>query len=216
MKKSLVLGILGLATAAVTSYGQANIFLDNYVASSYNPVTYNGSKVTSTLFGGFTVGMYYDPVAGQDVTAAFNAAMAGDVSHTALPSALSSSLIAATGTGATAPILPAAPGYFSAPASFQIQASGNPSTFTLVVVAWAGGSSYATAAYRGYSQAVMISAAAPSVGNGGDVGLFFPMGTGPALTEVPMFSVYQVPEPTTLALGGLGGLALLFLRRKQS
>jgi hypothetical protein len=35
-------------------------------------------------------------------------------------------------------------------------------------------------------------------------------------TAIPGFTVQPVPEPTTLALAGLGGLSLLLLRRKQS
>lgn len=224
MKKSLVLGILGLTTAALSSYGQGNIFLDNYLASSYNPILVNGAKATPTItiWGPWgtpysysvTVGMYYDPIPGQNVTAAFNAAMATDPAGIADPSALNSALIPATGAGSTATILTSSPGYFTALGSFSIQPSGTPSTFTIVVVAWAGGSSYDSALIRGYSEAVQITAAAPSVPNGGDVGRFFPEGTFG--DEVPMIQIWLVPEPATFALAGLGGLALWLLRRKKT
>src|ERR1017187_6075214 len=66
MKKSLVLGILGLATAAVTSYGQGYITLDNYNGGPL--LTYgagvpangvSGALGSGGLNGSWTVGLYF-------------------------------------------------------------------------------------------------------------------------------------------------------------
>jgi hypothetical protein len=205
MKKSLVIGILGLAVGAVSSYGQGNIFLDNYLSS-----TYNGIFEAVILGGGlvptsFTAGIYYDTTANANITAS----VAADPTGTALPGSLNPSLVLATGPGSTAPFV--VPGYFSAGPAFNIQpGSLTPAqgSYTLMIVAY-NGSSYATSTIRGHSAAVYVLDAAPDIAYGGDLGTFF-------ATGVPMFSVASVPEPTTLALGALGGLGLLLFRRKQA
>ena len=207
MKKSLVLGILGLAAGAVSSYGQGNIYLDNYLSSTYNPI-YLGAGLGGSLAPvGFTVGLYYDHTANQDITGS----IAFDPTGYALPSQLNPALTVATGPGSTAPIV--LPGYFMATTSFLIQPSAAvpaQSSYTIMLVAYNGGSPD-TSTIRLHSVAVYIQDAAPSVAFGADIGYAFPAG-------VPMFTgALPIPEPGTLALAGLGGLGMLFaLRRKRA
>jgi hypothetical protein len=207
MKKSLVLGILGLAVGAVTGYGQGYIFLDNYLSSTYNPGCLSAELGGGLAPVGFTVGLYYDPIANANITSSVLA----DPTGIAIPTSLNAALVAATGPGSTAPILSFCPGYFSAGTSFLIQpdaATPAQSSYTIMLVAY-NGSSYATSTIRLHSVAVYIQDAAPSVAYGGDVGTFFPAG-------VPMIpGALPIPEPGTLALAGLGGLSLLLFRRRK-
>jgi hypothetical protein len=83
------------------------------------------------------------------------------------------------------------PGYVSGPISFQIQAYD--------------GADYATSIHRGQSSLFTLANGIATGAN--PVGEF-----GPALTP---FQVSTVPEPSTLALIGLGTGALLFLRRRK-
>ena len=41
-------------------------------------------------------------------------------------------------------------------------------------------------------------------------------GSGPVQPELTLMAITVVPEPTTLALAGLGGISMLFLRRRKS
>lgn len=203
MKKSLAIGILGLAVGAISSYGQGNIFLDNYISS-----TYNGIFEAVTLGGGlaplgFTAQVYYDPTADQNIVSTTSSDPTGIADPTTL-----GSYVAATGTGSTAPFV--VPGYFAAAAAFNIQpGSLTPpqASYTIMLVAY-NGSSYDTSTIRGHSAPVYWLDAAPDVPNGADTGFAFAAG-------VPIFTVDPVPEPTTMALGALGGLGLLLFRRKQ-
>lgn len=205
MKKSLVLAILGLATAAVTSYGQGAIFLDNYVFSTYNPVVLSPALGGGMAPIGWNVGLYYDPTANQNITGAIGA----DPDGTAIPTSLNAAFVLATGPGSTAAINPA--GYFVATASFLIQPGAlTPAQgfYTIMVVAY-NGANYASSTDRGHSAALYIQDAAPNISDGADIGTLFP-------SSATMITVNPVPEPTTLALGGLGGLAMLLMRRKKA
>ena len=202
MKKSLILGIFGLATAAVSSYGEGNIFLDNYLSDTYNPVCLSAEFGGGPAPVGFTVGLYYDPTPNENIVGS----IAADPTGYADPSALNSALIPATGLGSTASIF--IPGYFSATSSFLIQPGvANPpqSSYTIMVVMY-NGSSYASSTIRGHSVPVYIQDASPIIFMGADIGYAFPANT-------PMIGV--VPEPGTLALAGLGGLAMLMLARRN-
>lgn len=207
MKKSLVLGILGLAAGAVSTCGQGCIFLDNYNSATYNPVcltAWSGGGLASV---GFTVGLYYDHTANQNIVGS----VAFDPTGGAIPTSLNPLLVAATGPGSTAPIYsdPSLYGYFSANTSFLIQpgaAVPPQSSYTIMVVMY-NGASYDTSTIRGHSAAVYVRDAAPSVPFGAAIGYAFPANT-------PMIGF--VPEPTTLALAGLGGLSLWLMRRKKS
>jgi len=97
-------------------------------------------------------------------------------------------------------------GEYSSTAVFNSGSTLN-TTLTLEVVVYdAAGGSYAGALYRGHSAAFSMPTAGATSASFPETGASMP-GT---------LSAGQVPEPTTLALAGLGGLALLLMRRKQS
>jgi len=203
MKKSLILGILGLAAVVASSYGQGVIWLDNYGSSG--PVLHAVGGV-ALLPTGYNIGLYYGPA---NVNAV--GSVAADLTGYADPTTQYAGFNLATGTGSTAPSIGV--GFFSASAAFLIQPlAGTVSvpynSYTMELVAY-NGATYATSTIRGHSAAVYWQDAAPSTPNGADTGFAFAAG-------VPMFSVSPVPEPTTLALGALGGLGLLLFRRKKA
>ena len=208
MKKSLVLGILGLATAAVTSYGQGLITLDNYNShggSGGGPIIAFGAGVPLDGVGGalgtigagigtsWTVGIYF--VVGTPVV--------NDPAGSGLPDA---QLGLGAGTGSTVQAGVYGGGFYLSATPFMVNSSGSPATITAEIVAYPTAvGSYAAALNRGHSAPFVMTSVDPLTPTKPLTGNF-----------MAGFSVLPVPEPTTLALGGLGGLALLLLRRKQS
>jgi PEP-CTERM motif len=203
MKKSIMLGILGLVTVAAPSFAVSVILLDNY--DTYGPLITYGPGVPANgvggalgalgtgLLGGWTVGIYYAPGT-LNIT---------DPAGMGIPNP---ALTLATGLGSTALMYTSAfntPGEFYSPIALNVGGNAG-DTITAEVVAYdTGGGSYATAIWRGHS--------AP-----------FTMPTGAAINpSFPLVGDYMqgfmigMPEPTTLALVGVGGLALLLMRRKK-
>ncbi len=211
MKKSLVLSILGLSAAAVTSYGQGQITLDTYLSSSSVVVKYLSSPVTAGL--GLYVGLYYGPA---NVNAI--GSVAPDLIGIADPMSLYSGFTLATGPGA---VVNGWVGYtgqfwnslFGGPqTSFQIAASGTPASYTLMLVVYNNLSGYNASSIRVHSTAFQMTAGNPTYAGSGDVGL----GMDSYFGGPTAFGIYPVPEPTTLALAGLGGLSLWLMRRKKT
>jgi hypothetical protein len=197
MKKTIVLAALGLA-AVSTTYGQGFVFMNSYGANQtagFITTYFNGSNAGTAVPGTFSVELYYalgtvtDPVSAN--AASITAAPSG--SFTALPSSIT-------------PYDTSGDGYFgSVPNGPEVTISAYPSagntpiSFELVATGPGG--------YVGRSGAWTESSIATSAAGSffGDNGL------------APNFSVAAVPEPATLALAGLGGLAsLVALRRKQA
>jgi len=188
--------------ATSSSYGQGAIFLSNYVSSTNIPSPIKNAA-NIPIGSGFTIGLYW--VSGNVV-----GSVGADPSGTADPSTLGGGLAVGTSLGSTAAI-----GFFGYPGAYQAGntfVTGLPgsSVITLEIVAY-NGANYGVSNVRGHSAAfAMTTTAAPSP--------TAPM-TGPAETAALSdggFRALPVPEPTTMALGGLGGLALLLIRRKQA
>jgi len=214
MKKSVLLGVLGLgALAATSSYGQGYILLSNY-ASGTGTVTYGAGVPANGISGGaggignplstaWTVGLYF--IAG---TPSITDPIGNNIPLGGL----------AVGTGNGSSIAIGAgnangnPGYYASIPFFNAGVAAG-STITVEVVAYdTAGGSYANAAYRGHSApftivTVPVTSTSPNI-----TGLADGVDASGTLIVTPV----SVPEPTTLALAGLGGLAsLVALRRKQ-
>lgn len=201
MKKSLILGVFGLVAAATSSFGAPGyILMDNYNTSGPN-VTYGpggGGVVGTGLLAGWTAGIYY--AAGNVLSQ-----VANDPTGFADPSSLGGGLALATGPGSTAAFdgYPAySPGQFLALTALNVGGNAG-DTLTAIIVAY-NGSSYLNSYERGHS-AAFIMTSSPAISP-------TPHAVGNYMTG---FSV-PVPEPTTLALAGLGGLSLLLFRRKET
>lgn len=178
-----------------TSYGQGYISLDNYTAfaggGGNGLILNSGNGIT----GGFTVGLYFAV-----------GAVPGDA--TSGNGLVSSDLGLGSGAGSTTPFFGAGtPGLFLAPVYFQGVASSTASVLTVEIVAY-DGADYASSLTRGHSSAFNITTA---------FGTSFVPSVGDLMTTFSVAPVGPVPEPTTLALAGLGALAsFVAYRRKQS
>ncbi len=191
MKKSIVLAVLGGTLAASSSYAQGIINFSSYSANG-------GAGALTTIFGGstpvpngFTAVLYY---ALGTVSDAVNTGSAASIISpvTGLTLIAGSSVTYNTGPGTYAGYFTGAntivPTYTSGPVSFEIVATG-----TISGVSYSGRSG-------AFTMASIPGSALPAIN----------------FTGMPAFVVAPVPEPTTLALAGLGGLAsLVMLRRKN-
>jgi hypothetical protein len=211
MKKSLLIGLLGLSLNVASSFGQGTIFLDNYFTSGPD-VRYGTPGIPANGFGGaqgtpgtgllagWSMGFYY---ALGDV----RGSIVPDPTGMLIPSGLGSALVLATGAGSTAEFFTSSFGtagegfsssFFGVPGTAA--AGGN--TITMMVVAYAG-SDYATAGSRGHSDAFVMTTSASTSSNPNQVGNY-----------MPAFSV-NAPEPSSFALMGMSGIAWLIVRRRK-
>jgi hypothetical protein len=208
MKKSIVASLLGLAvaTAVTSAYGQGSINFDNYDSTPYMPVTY-GSSLPAALAGqsgngvadaNFDVELLYALGANQAIG-----------TLTPLPASIEAIDPSKTALGQggyfdslTVQIAP----YVSGPVTFAVEAWYTGSTY-----AGLGGATYALSGFKGESFTWNETSLATGLST---ANLFagLPGPNGASLVAVTT----AVPEPTTLALAGLGGAALLALRRKKA
>ena len=196
MKKSFVIAALGLAVQAVSSFGQGTIRFNSYFAN-------NGAGIpiySSTEFGGgglvgagYTADLLWsltpisDPFPGTGaLNAGWNFSGGGNGSLQNV----------ATPFGTT----PSTIGYFLGPNNFVLTSYTPGATVYFEIIFYqTAASSYANSFNRGHSAAFSSTLA---------TGIDFP-----GYLNFPSFFV--VPEPTTLALAGLGGLAWLATRHRK-
>jgi hypothetical protein len=195
MKKSIFIAVLGLAAGVASSYGQGFVYMNSYSA--------NGSTgfITSYFTGGapvpgtFTAELFYalgtvsDPVDPASISSIISPISSA---FTALPSSIIAYNSANDGYFGANPIGPtvSVPGASSGAVSFELLAFSADGKYIGRSGSWTESA---------------IGASTQSVSFFGDHG------------TAPNFLVAPVPEPATLALAGLGGLAsLVALRRKQS
>lgn len=203
MKTRFLLSLLSLA--AVSSFGQGVIRLDNY--STYGPyVTYgpgSDGPIGTGLSSAYTMGMYYWNALGD-----FTGSTIADPTGLALPETLGNYL-PATGLGSTAQFQSSASGQAGAalagsPWHVPIAPSdAGGATVTLIVVAYEG-ADYASAVYRAHS--------APFTLVTSDITNPDPVKTGSAMPPFP--GPYIIPEPAMFTFLFLGGGAWLFFRRR--
>jgi hypothetical protein len=199
MKKSIVLAILGVAAGATASYGQGTVNFSNYYSTSSPTVNYANSNVP--------VGK-----AGLSLGSEFSAELAwatGVVGSTSSLAFLASTI---TPFGLGGPSTPAADGQASVGAGWYnagtqiLAASGLPAgtVVTLDVFAFNNGSLGASTinGSSGLFQVTVGGGTTPPATLNGTVAGHFLVANA-------------IPEPTTMALGGLGLAALMLFRRKQ-
>jgi len=199
MKKSIILSIAGLTVAALSSYGQGSIAFDTYNAENLAGIL--------TLYG-------EGPLVGTGLNSTFTGALLwstsnpGDTATTAGTKGTPLNPVWTVGSVGTFATGAATAGYIQGPNLNISQTVGQNLFFEIAAFNGSGTNvfgAYMTGSMGGHS----ASFAATLV-----TGLTLPNAN--QLNNMAPFSVYNIPEPTTLALGGLGGLALLLLRRRQS
>jgi hypothetical protein len=202
MKKTIIASILGVAACAAvtTSYGQGSIFFANYSfgVNSYSaPVTFGGQVVGSD----FSAQLLYSAT-GQSGT------------FSALPGSTLQFL--GTGLGDTADGGGLFQGTGVTVAAYPNTVSGN-AWFEVSVFNTATVGANAPGTITGISAPVQVGALATAANNLGVSDLFPDNPNLVTAGGLQPFTVSSVPEPTTLALAGLGGLAsLVMLRRKTA
>jgi len=201
MKKSLILAALGVAATAATSMGQGYVTFNSYsgnnlngaTATLFNTSTLIGAPYTAALY--YEIGTFTDPVNNTDPT-----------SITSLPGA---GFTLYTGQNPTAPLsggyftggTMAIPGYTTGAITFEVVAY-NGSSYTDTSSTFRGRSGAFTMA----SLPIDTLSTVPLLGDNGQ-----------AMPNFFVAQVAAVPEPSTLALAGLGGFGMLMaFRRKKA
>lgn len=217
MKRQILASILGIAAAMAlnSAHAQGTVSLDNYdgygakiVYGTGVPGGTTGNGVVNNTPAGvtWTIGLYY---ALGNVTGS----VSSDPTGTADPSTLGGGLAFLSGNpGDTTTFNESSdPGTFitSANAIIPGYSSG---VVTFEVVSYSG-ANYDASTYRGHSSAFTLTpatgtATAPYISSGTAVSLG-------SLGGMQQFSASPVPEPSILALSGIGAAALMLIRRKK-
>ena len=201
MKKSIVLAILGIAAAAVPSYGQGYVQFKNYFASTSPTINFSPFGVLPASKDGLALGSAFSAELlwfnGLTANPAALTLVAGSLTPFATPPGSVADGDVAHGAGIFIGPTLALPGYVSGLATFQVDVFGTE-----------GGFSYL------YNSALFTMT--PATGAEPVPGFNqLQIAVGSIQYNPGPYSVSDVPEPTTVALGALGGLSLLLFRRKQ-
>jgi hypothetical protein len=201
MKKTIVMAVLGLAASAATTFGQGLATFDSYassIATSFG--SDQGANAGNALSSGFTASLVYSLSAVvQGASAVGDTTLAaGLLQAYQMPDAANSANgpLAASYYGA---------GYFTGSgnsADLRLASYSGSALVYMEVIAY-NGTTYANSTIRGHS-AIFSESLATGINSPSDVAF------------TPFSVVTAVPEPTTMALGGLGLAALLVARRKKA
>lgn len=203
MKKVLVASILGLALSAASSYGQGYIVMQNYdlIGSTavYSGVKYGSSSPVSL------VGKYVGEQSGIKVDLLYS--LTGAAGTYALAANSQTPFFGTSANGGT-PVTDGAGSFFGATLTIPGYTSGN----AFFIVEAYDGTSYAAAAnYSGQSAVFSM----PLQTNGALPAPDLLNLNGVTIQGLQPFVVNPVPEPSILALSGIGAAALMLIRRKK-
>jgi len=213
MKKSIVLAILGIAAGVTASQGQGTVNFSNYFSSTAPTVNYAATGVPAGKANLQLGGSFAAELAWFDGTTASSAALSlvpGSITYFSFNGPLQNSTADGDyynsgrtyGNGA---------GWFTGPGTLQLGNSLNGTgpaaapagtVVTLQVFAFNNGS-LAASTINGHSGLFNVTLGGGIIAPG-------------TLAGAGGFTVASVPEPTTMALGGLGLAALLVARRKKA
>lgn len=197
MKKRLVASVLGVVATVATvasSYGQGQVWFDNYNNANPNGVGGYSSPIT------FSADPAQAPtgMAGLGIPASLNfvASLQYVIGSATDPNPLANVPIGDSAltrpfsnvAGTISPAIATIPGYSSGPVSLQVYVTGSANGVD----------------YWGKSAVLEL----PSIATGTTLPGY--------LDGLQSFNVVPVPEPTTLALAGLGAAALLMYRRRSN
>jgi hypothetical protein len=204
MKRAVIASILGIVASlsmANKTQAQGNIYFANYNGNpTFAPVTF-----ASGVNAGENVGSEFSA----DLLYSFGANLGVTYSDLSLGTS-----VPFYGSDGGSPLTDGA-GLFGALTLNEVIPSYTSGAVDFIVEAY-NGSSYSAGntTLRGQSSVITLSVLA-TAGNGLPTGDLMSdnSNASPALSS---FTVSPVPEPTTLALAGLGGAALLALRRKKA
>lgn len=202
MKKILILSVLGLSLGAMNSYAQGSIAFNTYNAQNSAGIitTYGaGGNIGAGLDSTFTGVLLWSSVAINE------AATTGPVADGATLNPLwnvGSTALFNTGAAAGVPGL----GYITGPNLNITAAVGTTLYFEIAAY---NGSSYGSGTFAGHSASftgtLAVTPATPDANQLNNMSPF------------QVYNVVAVPEPSTLALAGLGGFGMLMaLRRKKA
>jgi hypothetical protein len=208
MKKSIVLAILGIAAAAVPSYGQGSVVFKNYFVSSSPTINFSATGVTPASKEGLAIGSAFTAELlwfnGVTANPASLTLAAGSLTPFATPGCIDGDV--ANFAGLFIGGVVTLPGYSSGLATFQVAVFGTE-----------GANSYA--GESGLFTMTPATGASPPPGfNQVQVGV------GSVQYDAGSYDsganggqpIRPIPEPTTMALAALGGLSLLLFRRKMA
>ena len=199
-----VLGVAGLVGMAASSYGQGNIIFNTYVTTPYYPIVYGAG--TGALQG-TGAGVNVDAELGYFIGTASSAAQ-----FTLLPSSITA--VSATANAPANGVGPSLSGYITGPALQIPGYSSGPISYEILAWVASGtgsgpGGTLAASTINDLQNPLFWTEASVPAGPSTPAGNFTGMPGEVVLTSVP--------EPTTLALAGLGGLAsLVAFRRKKA
>lgn len=206
MKKSLVLAILGIAGAlGTTAYGQGYVVFKNYFTSSSPTINFNATGVTPSSKAGLALG------------SSFSAELLWFNGTTANPASLTPvGPLVIFGTSVTS-ISPVADGNLAGGAGYFIGGTvplpgytSGLATFMVDVFGTEGANSYAGSSAL-FTMTPATGASPPPGFNQVQVGVGS-IQYNPGSYQI----VDAIPEPVTMAFGGLGLAALMLFRRKRA
>ena len=205
MKKTIILSVIGLSLAAVSSYGQGAVAFNTYNAqNSAGIMTTFGAGVTGATAGA-GIDSTFTGVLLWSSTPITEAATTGPVLAGSILNPLwtvGSTALFDTGAAAGAGGL----GFVTGP---NLDITAAVGTTIYCEIAAYNGSSYATGTFAGHSASFTVNlAVVPATPDANQLN---------GLTPFSVYNVVPVPEPATLALAGLGGFGMLMaLRRKKA